>query len=180
MARAFSCPSLAKPQGTAQAPLAAFHLAAIGFVIIAHQVKRAVKHQDANLITQGAAKFFRVAPRDSRSNGDITQIGVGKGDGQAVVGRVGFPTPASLMIGREGKNIGRVRFASIRAIPASDFGVAHETYRKGLTGQAQRAAGAGEKKSELADPNPYAALTVKDYRTGRERAGQFPLSIGVG
>ena len=108
---------LSQPQRAPQTPLAAVHLAAVGFVIVAHQVKHAMKNQDAHLLAERPPEAARVPPRDRRSDRDVSEIGGRRGRGSrghepVTVSRRSpmlprRPLPLLLRIRRKRQHVGR-------------------------------------------------------------------------
>ena len=55
------------------AEFSARHLSVVRFVVHPHQVKNAVKHQDANFVLDGMAAFTGLLPRAAEGDGDIAE-----------------------------------------------------------------------------------------------------------
>ena|SRR5579862_9859151 len=115
-----------------------------------------MENQDTHLLSERALETPRVAPGDSRSDGDVAQV------------RRGFSRPCSLplpipFIGTKGQNIRGTLPAAVCAIPTRHTGVTDQADTHGLNGQSKNALCAGEEFIEILDGNVNAALAIQDH-----------------
>jgi hypothetical protein len=142
-------------------------LTGIGLVVVAHQVKNAMKDQNAHLIVEGATEAASVAHGDSGSDGDVAQIRRSRGRGPSATRAQAPALPAIPLRGLDGKreNVGRASFSAVRAVPSSDFDVRHKANRKRSDRQPKNPARAAEKPFEVGNRNANATLVVQDHES---------------
>ena len=84
-------------------------------MVVAHQVKHAVQHQDADFLLDGVAEFARLRAGAASGDGDVAE------ERAARAGR----------LGREREDVGGVVLAAEVAVQAAQFGVAGDQHVEG-------------------------------------------------
>src|SRR5579864_6042026 len=147
---------LNQPQLATEFGFPAFHLAVVGFVVVAHQVENTVKDKNAHLVIKGATKAARVSFRHRRGDGNIADIlrrvicssGVNKMLSRASISSAPSLGFASIRCKRQ--YIRGASFATIGAVPAGDLSVAHQANGERVLRQPQPAPRTSKKFVEVA------------------------------
>jgi hypothetical protein len=138
---------LCQSQRAPETLLATVHFAAVGLVVVTHQMKNPVQDEDVHLPDQRPTEGARVPAGNRRRNSDIAKIGTGvRGEIRTTSNAYpsAFPS-ANGPICREGQYIRRTTFATVGAIPTGDLGICDQTYGQSIGRKAEHSARAYEK-----------------------------------